>query len=112
RAPMDDIGGRGLGPNGETVVEVRPLGLFTSKAYMESVSRIPVLRRKLAEVTAAEDLIEGSHDYKAVVSLIESFPKDELFALPTEDLRRRSEERRVRKNCRNIRVLRVKQYIE
>ena len=88
RARMDYIGVRRLGPNGETVGEVRLLGLFTSKAYMESVSRIPVLRRKLAEVTAAEDLIEGSHDYKAVVSLIESFPKDELFGLPTEDLRR------------------------
>src|SRR5690606_41944605 len=67
---------------------MRLLGLFTSKAYMESVTHIPVLRRKLADVTAAEDLIAGSHDYKAVVSLIESFPKDELFGLPTEDLRR------------------------
>ena len=88
RARMDYIGIRRLGPNGETVGEMRLLGLFTSKAYMESVSRIPVLRRKLAEVTSAEDLIEGSHDYKAVVSLVESFPKDELFGLPTEDLRR------------------------
>ena len=34
-------------------------------------SWILVMRWKLAEVTAAEDLIEGSHDYKAVVSLIE-----------------------------------------
>lgn len=88
RARMDYIGIRRVGPNGETVGEMRLLGLFTSKAYMESVTHIPVLRRKLADVTAAEDLIAGSHDYKAVVSLIESFPKDELFGLPTEDLRR------------------------
>ena len=31
------------------------------------------------QITAAEDLIPGSYDYKAVVALFESFPKDELF---------------------------------
>ena len=36
----------------------------------------------------AEDLFPGSHDYKAVVTIFESFPKDELFAASAEDLRR------------------------
>ena len=36
----------------------------------------------------AEDLIEGSHDYKAAVALFDTFPKDELFAAPIDDLRR------------------------
>src|SRR5690606_29162939 len=48
----------------------------------------PLLRRKLADVTSTEGLIAGSHDHKAVVTLVESFPKDELFGLPSEDLRR------------------------
>ena len=34
-----------------------------------------------------EDLFAGSHDYKAVVALFESFPKDELFAAPAQELR-------------------------
>ncbi|HEX6145455.1 MAG TPA: NAD-glutamate dehydrogenase domain-containing protein, partial [Acidimicrobiia bacterium] len=88
RAKMDYVGVRVLGRNGETVGEARLLGLFTSKAYMESVARIPVLRQKLAEITSGEDLIEGSHDHKAIVALMESFPKDELFGLPTADLHR------------------------
>ena len=88
RAKMDYVGIRIVGSKGETVGEARLLGLFTSKAYMESVSRIPVLRQKLAEITSGEDLIEGSHDHKAIVALMESFPKDELFGLPTEDLHR------------------------
>lgn len=88
RARMDYIGIRITGPGGESVGEARLLGLFTSKAYMERASRTPVLRRKLESIAGSEDLIEGSHDHKAVVALFESFPKDELFGVPTEDLRR------------------------
>jgi glutamate dehydrogenase len=88
RVKMDYVGIRIVGSRGESVGEARLLGLFTSKAYMESVARIPVLRQKLAEIVSSEELVEGSHDHKAIVALIEGFPKDELFALPTVDLRR------------------------
>jgi glutamate dehydrogenase len=77
RAPMDCVR-----VDGATL-----LGLFTTRAYSEPASETPVLRRKLREILAAEDLIEGSHDYKSAVALFDSFPKDELFAAPTEDLR-------------------------
>ena len=46
---------------------------------MEQAARTPLLRRKLRQIVAAEDLIEGSHDYKATVAVFESFPSDELF---------------------------------
>ena len=68
--------------------ENRMLGLFTSKAYMAPVSHIPILRSKLTQILEAEDTMEGSHYYKELVQLFESFPKDELFATPTEDIRR------------------------
>ena len=64
------------------------LGLFTTKAYAEPASQTPLLHRKLRQILRSEDLIEGSHDYKAAVSLFDSFPKDELFAASTDDLRR------------------------
>ena len=66
----------------------RLLGLFTTKAYAEPASETPLLHRKLRRVLEAEDLIEGSHDYKAAVALFDTFPKDELFAAPVDDLRR------------------------
>jgi glutamate dehydrogenase len=88
RARMDYIGIRRVDGGGDVVGEARMLGLFTTKAYAEPASESPLLHRKLQRVLAAEDLIEGSHDYKAAVTLFESFPKDELFAAPTEDLRR------------------------
>ncbi len=88
RARMDYIGVRRVSRDGRIVGEARLVGLFTSKAYMEPASRTPLLHRKLAQILEAEDLFEGSHDYKAVVSIFESFPKDELFAASTDELRR------------------------
>lgn len=88
RARMDYIGVRRASPDGRIVGEARMVGLFTSKAYLEPASRTPLLHRKLTQILEAEDLFEGSHDYKAVVAIFESFPKDELFAASAEELRR------------------------
>ena len=88
RAPMDYIGVRKVSPDGAIVGEARLLGLFTSKAYMEPAAKTPLLHHKLEQIIAAEDLIPGSHDYKEVVELFESFPKDELFQGTAEELRR------------------------
>src|SRR5215207_9742195 len=87
RVRMDYIGVRRISPQGEIVGEARMLGLFTTKAYAEPSSQTPLLHRKLRQILRHEDLIEGSHDYKAAVSLFDSFPKDELFAASTDDLR-------------------------
>ncbi|HEX6331827.1 MAG TPA: NAD-glutamate dehydrogenase [Actinomycetota bacterium] len=87
RARMDYIGVRKVSPDGRIVGEARMIGLFTSKAYMEPASRTPVLARKLKQILGAEDLIEGSHDYKAIVSIYESYPKDELLAASAEEIR-------------------------
>jgi glutamate dehydrogenase len=80
-ARMDYVGLREIGPDGAMTAELRLLGLFTSKAYLGTASDTPVLRRKLHDVLAAQDVIEGSHDYKTIVALFETFPKDELFAM-------------------------------
>jgi glutamate dehydrogenase len=88
RLRMDYVGIRRVDASGDVVGESRLIGLFTTRAYAEPASRIPVLARKQRQILAAEDLVDGSHDYKAAVALFESFPKDELFAAPTDDLRR------------------------
>ncbi len=88
RERMDYVGVRRVTADGEMAGEARLLGLFTTKAYAEPASETPVLHRKLRRVLEAEDLIEGSHDYKSAVALFDTFPKDELFAAPVEDLRR------------------------
>jgi len=87
RAKMDYIGVRHIGPDGSVVGEARLIGLFTTKAYMAPADTIPVLQRKLQQIIESEDLIEGSHFYKEVVQLFNSFPMDELFSSPTEAVR-------------------------
>ncbi|NGX45226.1 MAG: NAD-specific glutamate dehydrogenase [Chlamydiae bacterium] len=88
RRRMDYIGVRRFADDGSVIGEGRMLGIFTRKAYAEPASRTPFLRHKLRQILEIEDLIEGSYDYKAAVTLFESFPKDELFTAPVEDLRR------------------------
>ncbi len=79
-ARMDYVGVRQVSQDGIMTAELRLLGLFTSKVYLSAAGGMPVLRRKLNQILEAQDVIERSHDYKAIVKLFETFPKDELFA--------------------------------
>jgi glutamate dehydrogenase len=85
-ARMDYVGIRHIDPSGVMVSELRMLGLFTSKAYLTPAAEIPVLRRKLQSVLELQDVIEGSHDYKSIIQIFETFPKDDLFAMAVEPL--------------------------
>jgi glutamate dehydrogenase len=81
RERMDDI--RVRTPQGDA----RILGLLGARAYAEPASSTPLLAGKLDAILDAEDLVDGSHDFKAAVRLFDSFPKDELFAAGVEELR-------------------------
>ncbi|GAA1263791.1 NAD-glutamate dehydrogenase [Sphaerisporangium rubeum] len=83
---LDYIGVKLFSPEGEVVGERRFLGLFTHVAYSESISRIPVLRRKLDEVLDRVGLAPDSHDGKDAIEILESYPRSELFHIPAEDL--------------------------
>jgi len=87
RAHMDYVGVKEVDSGGVVVGERRFLGLFTSKAYAEESASVPLLRRKLSAVLDAEGALEGSHDYKAIVTVFSSIPKAELLALPADLLR-------------------------
>ncbi len=82
RVRLDEIHVRGHDGAHEVFV-----GLYTGRADAEPAGRVPLLRQKLQRLLAAEDLVTGSHDWKAAVALFESFPKDVLFGTPTGDLR-------------------------
>jgi glutamate dehydrogenase len=87
RVKMDYVGVKQVDEAGRITGELRMLGLFTSKGLMEPARQIPLIRRKLDAIMESEDLFPGSHDFKAVVTIFESFPKDELFAATPQDLR-------------------------
>jgi len=87
RVRMEDIAVRVTGPDGEPTLR-RIVLLFGSRAYATPSSETPLLRGTLLRVLHAERLLPGSHDWKALVTLFDGFPKEELFALSVEDLRR------------------------
>ena len=68
--------------------EHRFLGLFTSTAYSANPADIPLLRRKIANVVARAGLAPGSHAGKALVNILETYPRDELFQTGDDDLLR------------------------
>ncbi|MEV5494199.1 NAD-glutamate dehydrogenase [Nonomuraea fuscirosea] len=83
---LDYIGVKLFSPDGEVIGERRFLGLFTHVAYSESISRIPVLRRKLGDVLEAGGLTADSHDGKDLIEILETFPRDELFQTSVDQL--------------------------
>ncbi|AQZ66543.1 NAD-specific glutamate dehydrogenase, large form [[Actinomadura] parvosata subsp. kistnae] len=83
---LDYIGVKLFSPEGEVIGERRFLGLFTHVAYNESISRIPVLRRKLAGVLGEAGLAPDSHDGKDLIEILETFPRDELFQTSVDQL--------------------------
>ncbi|HEV2735269.1 MAG TPA: NAD-glutamate dehydrogenase domain-containing protein, partial [Longimicrobiaceae bacterium] len=86
RARMDYIGVKKLDEAGNVVGEHRFLGLFTSKAYAEHAESIPILRQKLAQVLEASGTRPGTHDYKEMITIFNSMPKEELFQASAPEL--------------------------
>jgi glutamate dehydrogenase len=76
----------GEGDTGEVVGEYRFLGLYTQAGFTESVTRIPVLRRKLDRMLQTAGVPADSHDGKALIEILEGFPREELFEISAEEL--------------------------
>ncbi len=85
-AYLDYLGLRTFDAEGRVSGERRFLGLFSSSAYSESIARVPVLRQKTEEVLRLTGYDEHSHGGKAVVDVLETYPRDELFQTPLDEL--------------------------
>ncbi len=85
-AYLDYIGLKTFDARGRVTGERRFLGLFTSSAYHLSPREIPLLRQKIERVIAHFSLDPASHDAKAVVHVLETYPRDELFQARVSDL--------------------------
>src|SRR5436305_11647931 len=85
-AHMDAIGVRRFGPNGD-VTGVRVfLGFFTSLAYSRSSRSIPLLRLKVRRIVERSGVSPASHDGKALLHILDTFPRDELFQTDEDQL--------------------------
>ncbi|WP_371528891.1 NAD-glutamate dehydrogenase [Streptomyces sp. NBC_01283] len=84
---LDYVGVKKFDADGNVIGERRFLGLFSSAAYTESVRRVPVIRRKVQEVLKGAGFSPNSHDGRDLLQILETYPRDELFQTPPDELR-------------------------
>ena len=85
-AYLDYVGVKLFDDQGDVVGERRFLGLFSSAAYTESLLRIPLLRDKAQAVLEKAGYTPQSHSGKALMDILETYPRDELFQTPVDEL--------------------------
>ncbi|MBA2558590.1 MAG: NAD-glutamate dehydrogenase, partial [Propionibacteriales bacterium] len=83
---LDYVGIKTFDESGEVTGERRFLGLFSSAAYTESLTRIPVLRDKARQLLAGAGFEPLSHSGKTLMDILETYPRDELFQTSVEEL--------------------------
>ncbi|MGH3350293.1 MAG: NAD-glutamate dehydrogenase domain-containing protein, partial [Nocardioides sp.] len=85
-AYLDHVGIKMFNAAGEVIGEHRFLGLFTTKAARESVTKIPVVRGKVTAVLDHTGYDSRSHTGKAMLDAMETYPREELFHASSEEL--------------------------
>ncbi|MGO4843013.1 hypothetical protein AB4144_63155, partial [Rhizobiaceae sp. 2RAB30] len=87
-AYLDYIGVKTYDKKGKLSGELSIVGLFTSTAYTRSVMKIPYLRSKAQAVIARSGFDPNDHSGKALINVLESYPRDELFQVAVQKLRK------------------------
>ncbi len=83
---LDYVGVKRFDDAGNVIGEHRFLGLYTTAAYRASPQDIPVLAPKAQAVRERAGFPPGSHDDKALLEIIDTFPRDELFQITADEL--------------------------
>lgn len=88
RVPMDVIGIKILGRDGNLQGMHLFVGLFTSSTYSCRTGEVPIVRRKVLDTVEHAGFIKGSHDAKTLEHILEKMPRDELLQATPEDVER------------------------
>lgn len=73
-------------PNGKLKKIHRFDGLYTAVAYNSSPQYIPYLRRKVTRVLQRAGFPPKSHDDRALLNILETLPRDDLFQATEDEL--------------------------
>src|SRR3954468_23556189 len=85
RAWLDLVAVAGPGAGGDAR-QHRLVGLFPTAAYPSSVLDVPLVRRRVAEVVARSGVPADSHTGKELLDVLETYPRDELLQVGTDEL--------------------------
>lgn len=87
RVHMDYLGVKSYSVDGRVTGEDRFVGLFTADAYNRPASDIPLLRSKVRKIAEGAGFVPGGHNEKALLNILETFPRDEMFQSDLDSLR-------------------------
>ncbi|MFZ5653901.1 MAG: NAD-glutamate dehydrogenase [Pseudomonadota bacterium] len=85
---LDYVGVRRFAADGRVVGEHRILGLYGSSVHYRDPRSVPVLRRKIQAVLERARLPVAGHDYRALVNILDGYPREELFQIDVDTLHR------------------------
>lgn len=83
---FDYLGVKEFDDAGNIVGEHRFFGLYASAAYMARVQDIPFLRSKARMIQQGIQVLPASHKGKALMHILNSYPRDEMLQTPVEEL--------------------------
>ncbi len=86
-AHIDYIGIKRINRDGIVTGEWRFLGLYTSVAYHQRTVDTPLIRRKVTYVVEQVGYQRSSHKNQALLDILETYPRDELFQIEPKTLR-------------------------
>jgi glutamate dehydrogenase len=86
RTTADYVSVKRYNEQGESIGEIRFVGLFTSESFTEPTRNIPLLRRKAEWVMAQAGFTSGGHSAKTLRKIIEYYPREELWQMSNDEL--------------------------
>ncbi|MGQ0663063.1 MAG: NAD-glutamate dehydrogenase [Pseudomonadota bacterium] len=86
RVYLDAVGVKTFDAAGRVSGERLLVGLFTSTAYTARPRDIPLLAGKIEHILGLAGFDPAGHDGKALVHILETFPRDELFQATADEL--------------------------
>lgn len=83
---LDYIGIKLLDAEDQVYGQRRFPGMYTSNVYVVPVENIPLVRRKVADVIRRMGFLPDGYLAKALVTILEQYPRDGLFQIDVEAL--------------------------
>ncbi len=85
-AYCDYIGVKRFDKNGKVIGEDRFIGLYSSSFYNNSARDVPLVGEKVKRVMDASGFAPNSHAAKALLNILETYPRDEVVQAGEDDL--------------------------
>ncbi|WP_448564244.1 NAD-glutamate dehydrogenase [Thalassotalea ganghwensis] len=85
-AHLDYIGVKRFDSKGKVIGEERFVGLFGSAYYTNSALDLPLIKSKVSAVCESSGFGQGTHAYKTLINILETYPRDEILQTNVKEL--------------------------